>query len=81
MLLRPWHPINRPAIALRLCSSSGPSCSISNRSATYATIAVNANQLAVERGIVHLGQGDAVGDDRLAEKLVASAMMWAASSR
>jgi hypothetical protein len=31
---------------------------------------VDADQVVVERGMVDLGKGDAVGDDRMAEKLV-----------
>ena len=37
--------------------------------------------LDVVRRVVELRERDAVGNDRLAEKLVGMAMMWAASSR
>jgi hypothetical protein len=36
----------------------------------YPAVGVDSDQVVVERGVVDLGQGDAVGDDRLPEQLM-----------
>jgi hypothetical protein len=63
--------INAPAAALRLCSSNGPLCSTSKSLGDVdPTVAADPDEVVVERGVVDLREGDAVGDDRLTEQLV-----------
>jgi hypothetical protein len=44
-------------------------------------VGIDANQMIIKGRVMDLREGDAVGEHRLPEKLMASAMMCAASSR